>query len=106
MTELHVASSAAKRLRDWTPKAQDHAFVESVEVVWVDGSVGLDVRWTQVTSDHGQQRFGLLTTVSELVEDCSDADALEWAAEALLIAVQEPHAPSRNDMRTMFRRLP
>jgi hypothetical protein len=105
MTQMAVASHAAERLRAWTPRAEDHAYLESVEVVLVDGSVGLDLRWTQATVDQGHRRFGLLTTVEELLQD-ADTDSMEWVVEALLIAIQEPHAAPRKDMRLVFRHLP
>jgi hypothetical protein len=89
MTELDIAFEVAQRLLNWTPSTVDHAFIENVEVVAVDGLVGLDIRWTQVTSDQGLRRFGLLTTVSELLDDRIDSEALDWATQALILAVQE-----------------
>ena len=106
MTELHIAFEVAQRLLNWTPSTVDHAFIEDVEVVAVDGLVGLDIRWTQVTSDQGLRRFGLLTTVSELLDDRIDSEALDWATQALILAVQEPHAAPRRDVRTVFRQIP
>jgi hypothetical protein len=76
MTELDIAFEAAKRLLNWTPNTVDHAFIEDVEVVTFDGLVGLEVRWTQVTSDQGLRRFGLLTTVSGLLDGRIDLAAL------------------------------
>ena len=35
------------------------------------------------TSDQGLRRFGLLTTVSELLDDRIDSEALDWATQAL-----------------------
>ena len=105
MTELDVAIHAVERLRAWTPGADDHAFVESAEVVSVDGNVGLHVRWTQLNSGEERRRFGLLTTMRELMEDADTQDG-DWAAEALLIAVQEPHASPADDVRLVFRHLP
>ena len=106
MTELDIAFEVAQRLLNWTPRPVDHAFIEDVEVVAVDGLVGLDIRWTQVTSDQGLRRFGLLTTVSELLDDRIDSEALDWATQALILAVQEPHAAPRRDVRTVFRQIP
>jgi len=106
MTELDIAFEVAQRLLNWTPSTVDHAFIEDVEVVAVDGLVGLDIRWTQVTSDQGLRRFGLLTTVSELLDDRIDSEALDWATQALILAVQEPHAAPRRDVRTVFRQIP
>jgi hypothetical protein len=95
----------AQRLLNWTPSTHDHAFIEDVEVVTVDGLVGLDIRWTQVTSDQGLRRFGLLTTVN-----CSTTGsmqkALDWATQTLILAVQEPHTAPRRDVRTVFRQIP
>jgi hypothetical protein len=105
MTELDIAFEVARRLLNWTPNIVDHAFIEDVEVVAVDGLVGLDIRWTQVTSDQGLRRFGLLITVSELL-DRIDAGALDWATQALILAVQEPHAAPRRDVRKVFRHIP
>lgn len=45
MTELDIAFEVAQRLPNWTPSTVDHAFIEDVEVVAVDGLVGLDIRW-------------------------------------------------------------
>ena len=108
MTELDIAFEVARRLLNWTPSTVDHAFIEDVEVVAVDGLVGLDIRWTQVTSDQGLRRFGLLTTVSELLDDRIDSEALDldWATQALILAVQEPHSALRRDVRTVFRQIP
>jgi len=64
----------------------------------------LEVRWTQVTSDQGLRRFGLLTTVSGLLD--GRIDALDWATQALILAVQEPHAAPRGDVRTVFSQIP
>ena len=36
-----------------------------------------------MTSDQGLRRFGLLTTVSELLDDRIDSEALDWATQAL-----------------------
>jgi hypothetical protein len=66
---------------------------------------GWTFRWTRVTSDHGPRRFGLLTTVQELMEDANTHDG-DWAADALLVAVQEPHAAPADDVRLVFRHLP
>lgn len=104
-TEMDVALHAAARLRSWRAKAGDNAFLESVEVVSIDGSVGLDVKWTQVATDEEERRFGLLTTVDDLLRDADTRDK-EWAAEALLIALVEPHASPGEDMRTIFQHLP
>lgn len=100
MTELDIAFEVAQRLLNWTPSTADHAFIEDVEVVAVDGLIGLDIRWTQVTSDQGLRRFGLLTTVSELRDDRIDSEALDldWATQALILAVQEPHAAPGRDV--------
>jgi hypothetical protein len=106
MTELDIAFEATKRLLNWTPNTVDHAFIEDVEVVTFDGLVGLEVRWTQVTSDQGLRRFGLLTTVSGLLDGRIDLDALDWATQALILAVQEPHAAPRGDVRTVFSQIP
>jgi hypothetical protein len=105
MTESEVALQAVERLRAWTPQAGDFAFVESAEVVTIDGHIGLEVRWTQLSRDRQQRRFGLLTTVRELMADADTHDPA-WAAEALLIAVQEPHGSLSGDIRLVFRRLP
>ena len=105
MTESEVARQAVERLRAWTPRAGDFAFVESADVVMVDGHVGLEVRWTQLSRDQRQRRFGLVTTVRELMADADTYDPA-WAAEALLIAVQEPHDSPSDDVRLVFRRLP
>lgn len=82
---LDIAFEVAQRLLNWTPSIVDHAFIEDVKVVAVDGLVGLDIRWTQVTSDQGLRRFGLLTTVTELRADRIDAEALDWATQALIL---------------------
>lgn len=105
MTDLEVARQAVERLRTWTPRPENFAFVESAEVVLVDGHIGLEVRWTQSSRDRHQRRFGLMTTVRELMADADTRDPA-WAAEALLIAVQEPHTSPSNDVRLVFRRLP
>jgi hypothetical protein len=106
MTELDIAFEVAQRLLNWTPSTVDHAFIEDVEVVVVDGLAGLDIRWTQVTSDQGLRRFGLLTTVSELLDDRIESEGLDWATQALILAVQEPHPAPRRDVRTVFRQIP
>lgn len=82
MVELDIAFKLAQRLFNWTPRTVDHAFIEDVEVVALDGLVGLDIRWAEVTSDQGLRRFGLI------------------------LAVQEPHAAPRRDVRTVFRQIP
>jgi hypothetical protein len=106
VTELDIAFEVAQRLLSWTPSTVDHAFIEDVEVVAVDGLVGLDIRWTQVTSDQGLRRFGLMTTISELLGDRIDPEAVDWATQALILAVQEPHAAPRRDVRNVFRQIP
>ena len=106
MTGLDIAFEVAQGLLSWTPSTVDHAFIEDVEVVAVDGLVDLDLRWTQVTSDQGLRRFGLLTTVSELLDDRIDSEALDWATQALILAVQELHAAPRRDVRTVLRQIP
>lgn len=106
MTDLDIAFEVTQRLLNWTPSIHDHAFIEDVEVVAVDGLVGLEIRWTQVTSDQGLRRFGLLTTVSELLDRRIDAEAMDWAIQTLILAIQEPHAAPRRDVRTVFRQIP
>jgi hypothetical protein len=106
MTDLDIAFEVAQRLHNWTPNTHDQAFIEDVEVVDVDGLVGLDIRWTQVTSDQGLRRFGLLTTVSELLDQRIEAEAPDWATQTLILAIQEPHAAPRRDVRTVFRQIP
>lgn len=100
-----MALRAVERLRGWEPGPGAYALVESAEVVLIDGHIGLDVRWTHMSIDQGRRRFGLLTTVHDLMEDADTHDG-NWAAEALLIAVQEPHASPRDELRLIFRRLP
>ena len=105
MTEWEVAHHAVGRLRAWSPTAGDFAFVESAEVVMVDRRIGVDVRWAQESRTGERRRFGLVTTVHELMEDADTYDGA-WVAEALLIAVQEPHDSGSRDMRLIFRHLP
>lgn len=107
MEDLEFAIALADRLRNWTPAIDDHAFIESVEVVTLDGLVGVDVRWTQITSDQGLRRFGLLMTIREMLDrGFTVPDELDWATGSVILAVQEPHAAPRRDVRKVFRHVP
>jgi hypothetical protein len=95
----------------WQPRPHDNAVLEAAEVVQVaDDGPGVLLLWTQLTYDHGQRRFGLLMSVSELLaarpahDDRSGSD--RWLPD-LALAVVEPHGtPASADERTWFRYIP
>ncbi len=80
--------------------------LDSVELVRViegpemgqASSPGLTMTWHQ-----GEGRFGLIATMSRLVQQ---ADAAESVLTYLDLAIDEPHAPAQDGTRTWFLDLP
>ncbi|MGL5852733.1 MAG: hypothetical protein ACRCZD_18300 [Phycicoccus sp.] len=108
MTDVDVAAQLVRRLRDWAPGPGDNAIIETAEVtISFEGEVGLALRWTQHTTDQGARKFGLNTSVKDVLHRRSvprSAD-LEEAFTDLLLAVVEPHAafaPHLPEVRSMF----
>lgn len=106
-----MAAATVDVMRTWTPRPEHHAFVESVDIAEIDGEVGVQLLWTQVTYDRGTRRFGLLLTTSSLLAHCRhEPDAarhLEILVEDLRLAVVEPQATSAQaHVRTWWRDFP
>ena len=108
MTDLAVAFDLVAQLRAWSPGAGDNAIIESADaVVDAAGRIGLELRWTQTTTDQGIRKFGLTASIHELLHERStpgSPDPKEALAD-LLLKVVEPHralSPSHPEVRSLF----
>jgi hypothetical protein len=108
MTDLDIALDLVSRLRAWSPGSGDNAIIESADtVVDAEGRIGLAIRWTQVTKDQGERKFGLTTSIRELLHERStpgSPDPTEALSDLLLMVV-EPHRsfpPSHPEVRSLF----
>jgi len=115
-SHYEIASAAVAKVLAWQPQPKDHAVVESAEVIIIDDgegepSPGVEVRWRQATQDQGQRSFGLVMSVSELVDGRLTEEPGPRLADLLFgdlwLALLEPQgsAGGPND-RTVFRFLP
>lgn len=108
MDDLTTALDLVERLRGWTPRSGPYgAHVDAVEVVALDGEVGLELRWTQAVSTDSPRRFTLVMTVQELLNrGYGGVDPVDLAAGDLTLAVEEPHAQTHAGVREVFRSIP
>ena len=109
MTDLDIALDLVARLRAWSPGPGDNAVIESADaVVDTEGRIGLELRWTQTTTDQGVRKFGLTSSIQELLHERSipgSPDPEEALADLRLLVV-EPHAalsPDHPEVRSLFR---
>ncbi len=101
-----LAETVAAALRAGHLEGSGNHGLEAVEVVRViegldigqASSPGLTMTWSQ-----GEARFGLIATMSSLVEQ---AGAAESVLTYLELAIDEPHTPGPDGTRTWFFDLP
>src|SRR5689334_20070911 len=93
VSDLTIAADLVERLRNWTLRPNDNVAVDVVEVVALEGEIGLELRWTQGAVGPTQRRFTLIMTVHELLNlGYGGVDPVDLAAGSLTLAIEEPHA--------------
>lgn len=108
MTDLDIALDLVARLRAWSPGPGDNAVIESADaVVDTEGRIGLELRWTQTTTDQGVRKFGLTSSIRELLHERSTPGSPDpeevWTD--VWLKVVEPHgalSPNHPEVRSLF----
>jgi hypothetical protein len=104
---LDIALDLIERLRSWTPRPNDDVTLDAVEVVTLEGDVGIEMHWTQASSAPTRRRFTLIMTVHELLNlGYGGADPVDIAFGSLTLAIEEPHGQTLDNVREVFRSLP
>lgn len=79
--------------------------MREIAAVFIDGSPGIELRWTQVTYDQGMRRFGLLATEQDLLSGAMRPDLDTVMADLRLLVTEPHHAPAGPATRTWLRSL-
>ena len=107
VSNLDVALDLVQRLRSWTPRPNDDVTLDAVEVVTLEGEVGLEMQWTQASTAPTRRRFTLIMTVDELLNlGYGGTDPVDMAFGSLTLAIEEPHGQTLDDVREVLRSLP